>query len=94
MAKTGTPATADDACAALAAGKPYRQAVLIRRGDLHVPQKSLNAQNAGASAVVLYNNVAGRFSPTVAGTPAITIPVVAVSDTEGVAISNAIAAAP
>ena len=49
----------------------------------------------GASAVVLYNNVAGRINPTlrrpgqVDGQP-VTIPVVAVSDTEGVAIHNAI----
>jgi hypothetical protein len=44
--------------------------------------------------VILYNNVAGRFSPTVAGTPAITIPVVAISDTEGVLIDGRIAAGP
>jgi minor extracellular serine protease Vpr len=41
--------------------------------------------------VVLYNNSAGRFSPTVAGTPAITIPVVAISDTEGVLIDGRLA---
>ena len=47
-------------------------------------------------AVVLYNNVAGRINPTVAVVPGqvdgnpVTIPVVAVSDTEGVAIHNAI----
>jgi hypothetical protein len=50
--------------------------------------------SAGAIAVVLYNNVAGRFSPTVAGTPAITIPVVAISDTEGVLIDSRLAAGP
>ena len=38
---------------------------------------------AGASAVVLYNNVAGALNPTVAGTPAITIPVVAISLNDG-----------
>jgi hypothetical protein len=64
--------------------------VLIRRGTCTFHEKALNAQNAGAAAVVLYNNVAGRFSPTVAGSPAVTIPVVAVSDTEGVAIHHAI----
>lgn len=67
------------------------KAVLIRRGTCTFYTKAFNAMSAGAAAVVLYNNVAGRFSPTVAGTPAITIPVVAISDTEGVAINNAIA---
>jgi hypothetical protein len=68
------------------------KAVLIRRGTCTFYTKAFNAMSAGASAVVLYNNTAGRFSPTVAGSPAITIPVVAVSDTEGVAINDAIAA--
>jgi minor extracellular serine protease Vpr len=50
--------------------------------------------------VVLYNNAPGRVSPTVAvvagvadGQP-VTIPVVAVSDAEGLAINNAIASGP
>ncbi|MEX2210940.1 MAG: S8 family serine peptidase [Gaiellaceae bacterium] len=95
LAKTGTPASAADGCAAADfAGIPAGSAVLIRRGTCTFHAKSLNAQNAGAAAVVLYNNVAGRFSPTVAGTPAITIPVVAVSDADGVAINNAIASEP
>jgi subtilisin family serine protease len=91
LAKTGTPATANDACDPLAAGSMTGKAVLIRRGTCSFYQKSFNAMTAGAAAVVLYNNSAGRFSPTVAGSPPITIPVVAVSDTEGVAINNAIA---
>ncbi|MBI5651261.1 MAG: S8 family serine peptidase [Chloroflexi bacterium] len=92
MAKTGTPTTANDGCSALPAGSLAGKAVLIRRGTCTFYVKSLNAQNAGAAAVVLYNNSAGRFSPTVAGTPPITIPVVAISDTEGVLINNRIAA--
>jgi minor extracellular serine protease Vpr len=91
LARTGTPASTADACSPLPAGSLSGKAVLIRRGTCTFYTKALNAQNAGAAAVVLYNNVAGRFSPTVAGTPAITIPVVAVSDAEGVAINNAIA---
>jgi minor extracellular serine protease Vpr len=94
LAKTGTPTTANDACSPLAPGSLTGKAVLIRRGTCTFHIKSLNAQTAGAAAVVLYNNVAGRFSPTVAGTPAITIPVVAISDVEGVAINNAIVAGP
>ena len=97
LAKTGTPTSAADACAATGALPDLTgKAVLIRRGTCGFYEKSRRAQLAGAAAVVLYNNVAGRISPTVAvvagvadGQP-VTIPVVAVSDTEGVAINNAI----
>ncbi len=94
LAKTGTPTTTNDGCTALPAGSMTGKAVLIRRGTCTFYTKAFNAQQAGAAAVVLYNNSAGRFSPTVAGAPAITIPVVAVSDTEGAAINNAINAGP
>ncbi len=95
LAKTGTPTTANDGCVAPAPGSLTGMAVLIRRGTCGFYQKARLAQLAGAATVVLYNNIAGRFSPTVAvstgadGQP-VTIPVVAISDTEGVAINNAI----
>jgi subtilisin family serine protease len=94
MARTGTPATANDACNAVAPapGSLQGKVALVRRGTCTFYEKSLNAMNAGAVGVVLYNNAAGRFSPTVAGTPPITIPVVAISDTEGVLINNRLAA--
>ncbi len=88
---------ADDGCAAVPAGTYTGKAVLVRRGTCPFHTKALNAMNGGAAAVVLYNNNppnAGRFSPTVAGTPAITIPVVAISDTEGLLIHNRLAAGP
>jgi minor extracellular serine protease Vpr len=94
MARTGTSTTPDDACAPLEDGSLAGKAALIRRGTCAFHIKALNAQNAGAAAVVLYNNGAGRFSPTVAGTPAITIPVVAISDTEGVLINDRLASGP
>lgn len=56
---------------------------LIPRGVHSFYVKALNAQNAGASAVVLYNNAAGRISPTVAGDEVITIPVVAITQADG-----------
>ncbi|HVF62759.1 MAG TPA: S8 family serine peptidase [Casimicrobiaceae bacterium] len=90
LAKTGTPTTTNDACAPLPLGSLAGKAVLIRRGTCTFHLKALNAQSAGAAAVVLYNNAAGRFTGTVAGTPAITIPVVTISNTEGVAINDAI----
>jgi minor extracellular serine protease Vpr len=90
MARTGTTSTPDDACDPIATDLTG-DAVLIRRGTCPFHTKALNAQNAGAAAVVLYNNAPGRFSPTVAGTPAITIPVVAISDTEGALIDGRLA---
>lgn len=100
LAKTGTPTTASDGCA-VAGPLPdlTGKAVLIRRGTCGFYEKARRAQLAGAAAVVLYNNSAGRFSPTVAvstgadGQP-VTIPVVAISDTEGAAINNAIDSSP
>jgi minor extracellular serine protease Vpr len=93
-ATSTTAVPIDDGCAALPAGSLAGQAVLIRRGTCGFYQKAFNAQAAGAAAVVLYNNQAGAVNPTVAGTPAITIPVVAVTAAQGVTLHNAIAAGP
>jgi minor extracellular serine protease Vpr len=94
MARTGTPSSTADGCAASAPGSFTGMAVLIRRGTCTFYQKSKNAQDAGAAAVVLYNNAAGQLSPTVAGTPAITIPVVAVTAADGATLNAKIAAGP
>ena len=94
MAKTGTPASTADACAALPAGSLAGQAVLIRRGGCTFYVKATNAQNAGAAAVVLYNNTTGALNPTVAGTPPITIPVVAITAAQGATLDGLIAAGP
>jgi subtilisin family serine protease len=94
MAKTGTPTTTDDGCVASPAGTFTGKAVLIRRGTCTFYIKASNAMNAGAAAVVLYNNAAGALSPTVAGTPPITIPVVAITAADGAEINNRIAAGP
>ena len=67
MSKTGTPTTANDACNPLPAGSLTGTAVLIRRGTCSFFIKATNAQNAGAAAVVLYNNAAGALNATVAG---------------------------
>lgn len=94
MARTGTSASTADACSPLPAGSLAGYVVLIRRGTCTFHMKSLHAMNAGAVAVVLYNNVAGRFGATVAGDPEITIPVVAISDAEGVLIDSRLASGP
>jgi subtilisin family serine protease len=56
--------------------------------------KSKIAMDAGASAVILYNNTAGLLTPTVApvapGLPPITIPVVFIQQTDGNTIVSAI----
>ena len=93
-ATSTTAAPVNDGCAALPAGSMNGLAVLIRRGTCSFYQKAFNAQQAGAAAVVLYNNQAGAVNPTVAGTPAITIPVVAITAVQGVALHNLIAAGP
>ena len=60
----GTPTTADRRRAAsrLPAGSLTGKAVLIRRGTCGFYIKACNAQNAGAAAVVLYNNAAGALN--------------------------------
>jgi minor extracellular serine protease Vpr len=90
LTRTGDPSVGNDGCNPLPAGSLAGKAVLIRRGTCTFHVKSLNAQNAGAAAVVLYNNAAGLFSATVAGSPAITIPVVSVSDADGADLSGRI----
>jgi minor extracellular serine protease Vpr len=97
MAKTGTPTTANDGCAALGAGFTGT-AVLIRRGTCGFYQKAFNAQTAGARAVILYNNTGGFISATVAPVPPtappITIPVVTITAAQGAALDARIAAGP
>jgi len=65
-------------------------AVLIERGassetcDASFYNKALQAQQAGASAVIIYNNVAGMVNPSVAGAEEITIPVISITMEDGV----------
>lgn len=91
----GSPTVADDGCDPYAANSLKGKAVLIRRGTCSFYIKASNAQKAGASAVILYNNAAGYINPTVAPPnptdPAITIPVVSVSDVDGAKIDSLIA---
>lgn len=88
LARTGTVTSGADACEALPSDSLTGQVALIRRGTCSFHIKANNAQEAGAVGVVLYNNSAGSFSPTVAGTPAIQIPVVAISDMDGALLNN------
>lgn len=91
LSRTGDAAALTDACSALPAGSLTGTTALIRRGGCAFYTKAFNAEAAGATAVVLYNNIPGRFAATVAGTPAVTVPVVSISDTEGVMLDSRIA---
>ena len=92
LARTGAPTSAADACAALPAGSLAGKVAVIRRGGCSFNQKSFNAQNAGATGVILYNNTLGFVNATVAGPPNITIPVVGTSDALGVFLNDEIVA--
>lgn len=94
MVRTGTATSAADACTALPAGSLTGQVALIRRGTCGFFVKATNAQNAGAAGVVLYNNAAGFLTPTVAGTPPITIPVVMATKADGELIDGRLALGP
>jgi subtilisin family serine protease len=86
--RTGTVASTSDACAALPAGSLSGKVALIRRGTCGFYNKAANAQAAGATGVVVYNNVAGAFTVIVTGAPAITIPVVGISDVQGADLNS------
>jgi subtilisin family serine protease len=94
LVRTGTSTSTADACSALPAGSLTGKVALIRRGTCGFNAKSINAQNAGAAGVIIYNNVAGIQNITVLGPPAVTIPVVSVSAADGVALNSRIAAGP
>ncbi|KAI9598607.1 peptidase S8/S53 domain-containing protein [Syncephalis fuscata] len=55
---------------------------LIKRGSCSFPQKALNAQKAGASAVIIYNNVFGILAPG-GEDPEIKIPFVGIEQSTG-----------
>src|SRR2546421_9585621 len=67
---TGTPTTPNDGCTAFTAHSLDGKIAFLRRGACGFYNNALNAQHAGALAVVLYNNAAGALNPTVAPVPA------------------------
>lgn len=96
LARTGTAASTADACNTNppAAGSLSGKVALIQRGTCSFHEKSLNAQNAGAIGVVIYNNTTGLQSITVAGAPAITVPVVSITQGAGLFIDAQLANGP
>lgn len=85
VAAPGTPA---QGCAPLAPVAPGT-ALMIQRGGCSFYEKALAAQNAGAAALIMYNNAPGVINPTVEGDVPITIPVVMISQADGTALATA-----
>ncbi|MDF2731631.1 MAG: peptidase [Desertimonas sp.] len=91
LARTGTKDSAADACTALPAGSLSDKIALIRRGGCDFVVKQANARNAGAIAVVLYNNQnTGLLTP--AAIP--DIPVVFIDRPSGELINDRLALGP
>ncbi len=64
---------------------------LIQRGTLFFSDKVTNAKAAGAVAAIVFNNVAGNFNGTLT-TPGNWLPAVSLSQSDGLALSNALPA--
>ncbi|KAL7747576.1 hypothetical protein RI367_007017 [Sorochytrium milnesiophthora] len=67
IAATKDVTVPDDGCAPFANGTFANAVALIRRGTCSFVIKAQNAQAAGATGVLIYNNVDGIFSPSAAG---------------------------
>ena len=63
---------------------------LIQRGTCSFAIKATNAYNAGASAVIIWNNAAGVINGTLGNDFTLDIPVVAVTQADGAALAAAI----
>ncbi len=61
--------------------------VFVQRGAITFGQKQMNAEAAGAKAVVIYNNAPGTISMTMQGSTA-KIPAVSITLADGLAIKN------
>src|SRR5262245_3575032 len=83
-----------DACSPLAAGSLSGQAALVQVGGCEALVKARNAEQAGAAAVVLFNDNPGGIFVDVTATPPIGIPVVAISQADGERIVTDLAAGP
>ena len=71
--------------------------VLVKRGNIPFVEKAMNAQNAGATAVIIYNNEDGppqgmSDNGDYETAAAITIPVVGITQADGTQLATAIKA--
>lgn len=65
------------------AGYPAGHIALVSRGTCTFAIKATNAYNAGATAVVIYNNIAGDLNGTLGNTFTLDLPVVATTQAVG-----------
>ncbi|MBW7868424.1 MAG: S8 family serine peptidase [Brumimicrobium sp.] len=63
---------------------------VVRRGTCPFTQKAINAQNAGAKAIIVVNNVAGAPISMGGTDPNVTIPAIMISQANGNTLINAI----
>lgn len=63
---------------------------LVSRGQIAFVDKGLNALNAGAAGIIVYNNAAGTIN--MASDPSITIPYMSALQTDGLAMKNELTA--
>jgi subtilisin family serine protease len=93
LTATGTPETPDDGCEPIEEDLSGSIA-MVQRGTCFFYVKAYNAWQAGAEAVILYNNVAGGFNPSLAppsaDDPPIEVPVVAITHDDGVELHERI----
>ena len=95
LADDGTAPDVNDACEAIANGGAVSGNVaLVHRGTCSFKQKALNAQAAGAIAVVITDNQPDEPAPFLGDDPtlttAVTIPVLSVSQADGQALEAAL----
>src|SRR4051794_12850752 len=81
LARTGTTATQDDACAPLPTGSLEGKAALVRRGTCTFDVKAANVLAAGAVALVVYNNAGGLDQYITTGS--VPIPGVYIAEDDG-----------
>jgi hypothetical protein len=83
------------ACTALSAANAAAvngKIAIVDRGTCGFTVKVKNAQDAGATAVIVVNNAAGTPPPGMAGTdPTVTIPSVMITQADGTKLKNALA---
>ena len=82
------------ACSALPAGSLSGRIALIERGSCNFVDKVTFAANAGARAVVVYNNIPGDSAITMGGLDATTVPAVMMFYADGLALKRRLADTP
>ena len=82
------------ACSALPAGSLNARIAFIVRGQCTFAVKVANAASAGASVVIVFNNVPGGEAITMGGLGATNIPALMISNADGLAMESFLAANP